>query len=1502
MTGPDGGTLNPENVKNGPNLCGKATETEVLDTGSCVSSIGKSFYDQKLNHLPLLPVTDILKIECADGKRLPYLGYIKAALSSPGIPQCQELFCLLLVVPDTDYNRRVPVLIGTNILNEIVKDCKTQHGEQYLQKANLQTAWYLSIRCMSVRQKELRRNKNRLAVVRSAESAKLTIGPNQSVNVRGYLDKQLEFNSTAAIIQECQDSLLPDYLDITPTVIHYEYRKNDEVNVNISNLTTNSITICPKKILGEVQPVTVDESVFERLENKTTKKIFDTIKISSNLTQEQDERLRSLLQKHIDIFSKDDSDIGDCDMIKHRIDLIDDTPFKQRHRRIPPSMIDEVRQHIEELLSGGIIRKSKSPWASNVVLVRKKNGKLRLCVDYRMLNKKTVKDSYALPRVEEVFDILNGAKLFSTIDMKSGYHQVSVEESHKCRTTFTVGPIGFFEYNKMPFGLSNSPATYQRLMEECLGELNMKICVIYLDDLIIFSDSFEQHLERLDIVLTRLQQCNLKLSPDKCFFLQERVKFLGHVVSAEGIETDPDKIERIKNWPTPSNSDELRSFIAFAGYYRSFVKDFSKITKPLTDLLPPTTTKKNAKIKSKDWKWEEAQEETFNKLKEILSSPPVLSYPDFQKPFELHIDASGKGLGAILYQNQDDKKKVIAYASRSLSKPEKNYSAFKLEFLALKWAITDKFSDYLLNSHFTVYTDNNPLTHILTSAKLDATGQRWASLLGQYDFDIIYRAGLNNKDADGLSRYPFERVEGTDEVKIEDKTVKTVCQSTQISALIEVLPSASINIVDATECPGQPLAQIEQREIRKNQREDLVLGKWVRATIDKRLPKDYSYSKEDQIMKKSFQYFKMIRGVLYREVKDDNTTVQQLVLPKVYQRMVMEGLHNDVGHPGRDRTLSLIRERFFWPKMTADVDKWTTECRRCLARKSPTNSRAPLVNIVTTYPLELICMDYLTLEPAKGIGNILVVTDHFTKYALAIATKNQTAKTTAEAFYQHFITNYGIPTRIHSDQGANFESEIIKELCKITGMTNSRTSPYHPMGNPIPERFNRTLLDMLGTLEPDKKSDWKKYLPSLTYAYNCTKHETTKISPHELMFGRKPKLPIDSLFDTPVQENSSKTTKEYIEDLKKRMKSAQDIANKVTEQARLKMKSQYDKKAKAVKVNIGDKVLVKILKFDGKHKIEDRYEDTIYTVIGQPNEIIPVFDVKSEDGTMKRLHRNHLFLLSFMDNETNKEIKGESGKKDINNEDHQDRKQTPDQEVKKNIEKDIQRIEKDIKKDSEKNTEKDIDKESFSQEVHEEYKMDDSDEDDDDSVIEFVPRTTNTGDAWKTGSPKSDGRKGPVPKTDAETKGRLEEKKESGTVAREKEAEGRELAAIKSKKKPDDSSITDTVENTEQDTATIIEATDGNDTDLYTDSKLEKATEEIIKEPKDTEVKLAEGGLRRSKRNPKPPKKFDEYYMNQMTSRPIDRRLQTLQKLLGSGILNELDSDMTHNILDAVMR
>ncbi len=301
------------------------------------------------------------------------------------------------------------------------------------------------------------------------------------------------------------------------------------------------------------------------------------------------------------------------------------------------------------------------------------------------------------------------------------------------------------------------------------------------------------------------------------------MKFLGHVVSEFGVETDPAKTEKVKNWPVPNNPDEVRSFVSFAGYYRRFVKDFSKVARPLTDLLPPTTRAKNKKKVQKEWRWTEEEQTAFESLKDHLTKPPILAYPDFEQPFELHIDACGTGLGAVLYNLQDNQKRVIAFASRSLSKSEQNYSAYKLEYLALKWAVTEKFSDYLTGAHFSVLTDNNPLTHILTTAKLDATGQRWASALGHYNFDILYRPGVKNTDADGMSRYPHEQLP-QEKVKIDDKTVKAICSSMTGPPCIEILPCGGINIIEATETPGQIMAQLEVREIRQNQRQDPVIG------------------------------------------------------------------------------------------------------------------------------------------------------------------------------------------------------------------------------------------------------------------------------------------------------------------------------------------------------------------------------------------------------------------------------------------------------------------------------------------------------------------------------------------------------------------------------------------------------------------------------------------------------------------------------------------------------
>ena len=312
-------------------------------------------------------------------------------------------------------------------------------------------------------------------------------------------------------------------------------------------------------------------------------------------------------------------------------------------------------------------------------------------------------------------------------------------------------------------------------MEECLGDLLHHTCFIYLDDAIVFSgESFDEHLDRLRMVFRRLKDSGIKLSPGKCSLFKRRVKYVGHIVSANGIEADDDKIQKVKDWPTPTKPEEVRRFLGFVGYYGKFIKDFSKIARPLNNLIPSTIRSKTTKKKTTEtpeWKWNQEHEEAFATLKKCLSSPLILSYPDFDFPFEVHTYAISVGLGAVLYQKRDGKDHAIAYASRGLNNSERNYPAHKLEFLALKWAITEKFQDYLYGKTFTVITDNNPLTYVLSTAKLDATGHRWVAALSAFDFDIFYRPGRNNSDADALSRLPC--VQHNEYLPISTDCIKT---------------------------------------------------------------------------------------------------------------------------------------------------------------------------------------------------------------------------------------------------------------------------------------------------------------------------------------------------------------------------------------------------------------------------------------------------------------------------------------------------------------------------------------------------------------------------------------------------------------------------------------------------------------------------------------------------------------------------------------------------------
>jgi len=458
---------------------------------------------------------------------------------------------------------------------------------------------------------------------------------------------------------------------------------------------------------------------------------------------DEDARLRDFLREELTAFEQIK---GPTDRIMHTIRVKTEYPIKQRYRPRNPAMQQIIDEEVQEMLRNDVIEPSSSPWSSPVVIVRKKDGRPRFCIDFRKVNEVTERDAYPLPQINATLDKLRGAKYLTTLDLQQGYWQIPLAPESRPVTAFTVPGRGLMQFKVMPFGLHSAPATFQRLLDTILGPELEPHVFIYLDDIIIVSATFEDHLRHLAEVFRRLRSAHLRLNPEKCHFCRPELKYLGHIIDRQGIRTDPEKIKAMTRWPRPSNVRQIRQFIGLASWYRRFIPDFSATAAPLTKL-----TRKNAR-----WQWSSDEERAFSALKGALASSPVLACPDFNRRFLLQTDASTTGLGAVLTQHFEDGERVIAYASRTLNGAERNYSATELECLAVVWGIRH-FRGYLEGYEFTVITDHQALRWL---QKLESpTGRlgRWMLELQQYSFDVKYRRGKLNRVADALSRLPAVR-------------------------------------------------------------------------------------------------------------------------------------------------------------------------------------------------------------------------------------------------------------------------------------------------------------------------------------------------------------------------------------------------------------------------------------------------------------------------------------------------------------------------------------------------------------------------------------------------------------------------------------------------------------------------------------------------------------------------------------------------------------------------
>ena len=949
----------------------------------------------------------------------------------------------------------------------------------------------------------------------------------------------------------------------------------------IGTLVTDGITVIEEPEAKPVTSVGIELVNMVTSENQTKalteeeQALITAIEaqIETALTNEQRQALVQLIFRYRHLIAENPKGPTFTTTVEHVIETGTHPPIKQRPYRLAQSTAEKASKEVKEMLENGIIRHSNSPWASPVVMVPKKDGSTRFCVDYRKLNAITVKDSYPLPLICETLDTLTGAVYFSSMDFASGYWQIPVRAEDVRKTAF-VTKDGLFEFTRMPFGLVNAPATFQRTMDLLLSGLTWKMCMVYIDDVLVFSRTFDEHLQHLETVFERLSSAGFCIKLSKCHFGKRQVAYLGHVISDKGVKPDPDKIKAAEQFPIPQNLTGVRSFLGLMNYYHRFIPQFAITAEPLYRLGK----------KGVVFNFNADCIKAFNTLKQKLIESPILRYPDFKRPFILHCDASDNGIGAVLSQEDGDGNEyAVAYESRTLSAAERKYTVTEKECLAVIHA-TRKFRPYIHGQAFTVITDHGSLTWLFRLRDPEGRLGRWSLKLQGLNMRIEHRAGTRNGNADGFSRqavnyvYAFTPINPPINAVTRSRAKKTdsASQSTDVTA--PGPPDASVSILPQPAAPpviiDKPAVTVEQKgeekqsdqsNIRPPSTEDILVQAWSeqRKTIHNRVIEEQTkdpqwcdlitYLRSNQLPTDDAARANRIRemssnyvlkdGVLYRNWVDEHMVPHStMVVPSSLRHNIMTAYHSSYigGHYGTRRTYMVIKLRYWWPNMHKDVDEFCKSCIECQQRKTAHRQRntVRLTTMIAYYPFHKLGIDVVGPFPISISGNkyIVVITDAFTKWVEAWPVDDQREETIAQLLVEHIVCRFGCPESLLSDRGTNFLSALSMKVYELLQINKKTTTAYRPQTNGVTERFNGTLVDMLSIYATER--DWDAYIPYVLCSYRATPHATTGFSPHFLVFGREMRLPNDVLNGVGAEAYETNDRTDYAEEMAYRLHHA----------------------------------------------------------------------------------------------------------------------------------------------------------------------------------------------------------------------------------------------------------------------------------------------------------------------------------------------------------------------------